>query len=140
MKEQTAATVALSVALVASSVVGAWILTDDAWLWAAAPAHAYGLIAFAALDLAFVAALWLGVRYSGPIAIVLAVVQFVAMTGDLAGLSLPAGVSASFFRSYLLNDSPFVVLLSIQPVIAGLGFLDRMQKSPRGNQKNGSVT
>jgi len=138
MKKQTAATVALSVALVASSVVGAWILTNDAWLWAAAPAHAYGLIAFAALDLVFVAALWVGVRYSRPLATALALVQFLAMAGDLAGFSLPAGVSASVFRSYLLNDSPFVVLLSIQPVIAGLGFLDRT-RSPKRNQTNESV-
>ena len=131
MQKKTAVTIALSAALVGSSLAGARILTTDAWLWAAAPTHAYGLIAFSVLDLALVAALWRGVRYSRLLAIALAAVQVIAMAGDMAGLSLPTGVSATVFRTYLLNDSPFVVLLSIQPVIAGLGFLDQPKPSPK---------
>ena len=127
MEKKKAVTIALSAALAGSSLVGARILTTDAWLWAAAPTHAYGLIVFAVLDLFLIAALWRGIKYSRPFAIVLAAVQFLAMAGDLAGLSLPVGVSAASFRTYLLSDNAFVVLLSMQPIIAGLGIVDRTQ-------------
>jgi hypothetical protein len=140
MKKNTAVTIALSAALLGSSAVGANILATDAWLWAAAPTHAYGLIAFAVLDVALVAALWRGVKYSRPFAIGLAAVQFMAMAGDLAGLSLPSGVSATIFRNYLLNDSPFVILLAIQPVIAGLGVLDRAQATTQEPRQIESAT
>jgi hypothetical protein len=134
--KKTAVTIALSAALLASSIVGAWILSTDAWLWEAAPSHAYGLVAFVVLDLALVAGLGLGVRYARPFAFVLGTVQFFAMTGDLAGLSVPAGVSASVFRSYLLNDSPFVALLSMQPVVACLGVLSRKSDTEKADRES----
>lgn len=139
MEKKTVATIALSGALFASSVVGYRILSTDAWLWASAPSHAYGLVAFTGLDLFLIAALWKGVRYSHPLAIALAITQFVAMTGDLAGLSVPAGTSASAFRTYLTSNTAFVALLAIQPAIAVLGLVSKKQAGPQKGPRSGIV-
>jgi hypothetical protein len=127
MLRRTAASIALFAALIASVVLSYEILAFDAWLWVAAPAHAYGLIVFYTMDLILVVMLWRGVRYAGTLSIIMAAIQFLAMAGDLAGLSLPPGVTASAFRSYLLSDSLYVLLLSLQPVVVWLGALYRRQ-------------
>ncbi len=138
MSKKTTAAIALSGGLLVSGAVGARILTTDGWLWAAAPTHAYGLIAFVAMDFVLIAALWRGTMFAEAGAISLAVVQFLAMAGDLAGYS-PAGEPANVFRSYLLRDTPFVALLTIQPAIAGLGVLFRKQTSTQRHQRGERV-
>jgi len=129
------AAIALSAALIVSGGVGASIVTTDNWLWAAAPTHAYGLIVFVAMDLVVIAALWRRVRLADLGAITLATVQFLAMASDLTGYA-PTGVPASAFRSYLLGDTSFVLLLSIQPFIAGLGFWTKKLTGAQGPQKD----
>jgi hypothetical protein len=124
MRKRTAKTIALSEALLISGVVGTRIVSTDGWLWAVAPTHAYGLIAFVAMDIALIAALWRGRRFAIWGVVGLALVQFFAMAGDLAGYA-PLGASAETFRSYLLNNSYFTALLAIQPIIAGLGIWSR---------------
>ncbi len=133
------AAIGLSVALLVSAAVGARILTTDGWLWAAAPTHAYGLIAFVAMDIVLIAALWRRTKFAEVGAITLAAVQFLAMAGDLAGYT-PAGVPTSIFQSYLLSDMPFVALLTIQPAIAGLGVLSRKLTSTQRPQRDKHVT
>src|SRR6266705_580176 len=48
----------LSAALGASALVGIQILATDYWLWSASPTHAYGLMAFVALDFALIVGVW----------------------------------------------------------------------------------
>jgi hypothetical protein len=136
MPKKTTAAIALSGALLVSGAVGARILTTDGWLWAAAPTHAYGLITFVVMDLVLTVALWRGTRYAQAGAVTLALVQFLAMAGDLSGYS-PSGVPSDVFRSYLLSNSAFVVLLAIQPAIAGLGLWSRKQTGTGGVSRNG---
>ncbi len=126
---KTSTAIALFVALLASALLSDEIIAFDTWLWAAAPTHAYGLVVFFTIDLVLIAMLWGGIRYAGALSIIMAGVQFLAMVGDLAGISLPSGVPASAFRIYLLNDSPFVLLLSLQPAIVCLGALYRRRKA-----------
>ena len=121
--------IALSTALAASGLVGTQILTTDEWLWYAAPTHAYGLIAFVAIDVLLIAALWRGTRLAETGAVSLAVIQLLAMAGDLAGFS-PVGVSSGVFRNYLLSNSSFMALLYIQPVVAGLAIFARRMRGP----------
>ena len=121
--------IVLSAALAASGVVGARILTTDGWLWSAAPTHAYGLTAFVAIDILLIAALWRGTRLAEIGAASLSVVQMLAMAGDLLGFS-PVGVPSDVFRNYLLNNSSFMALLYIQPVIAGLAISARRMRGP----------
>ncbi|MDE1852748.1 MAG: hypothetical protein KGI38_03250 [Thaumarchaeota archaeon] len=130
MKSALAA-LALSTGLFFSAELGGNILSTDVFLWSAAPAHAYGLLAFVAVDLILIVALWDRVRYGGTLPIVkyvgalcvaMASVQFFAMVGDLSGLQPPLGMPASAFRSYLLSDRLYMRLLVLQPVVAGLGF------------------
>src|ERR1700694_3563293 len=75
----------LSAMLVASGVVGVGILTMDRWLWFAEPAHAYGLAVFIGFGGILAAALWREGRTRLPVlgAILLPVVQFTAMIGDM---------------------------------------------------------
>jgi len=129
--KSTLAVAALSAGLFSSAALGGNILSTDAFLWAAAPAHAYGLLAFVGTDLILIVVLWDRVRYGGTLSIVrhvgvlciaLASIQFLAMIGDLSGLQPPLGMPASAFRSYLLSDKVYVRLFALQPVIAGLGF------------------
>ena len=134
--KSTFAALALSTGLFLSAALGGNILSTDAFLWVAAPAHAYGLLAFVAMDLILIVALWDRVRYGGTLSVVkyvgvlciaMASVQFFAMVGDLSGLQPPLGMSASAFRSYLLSDRYYVRLFALQPIIAGLGFWFRQQ-------------
>ncbi len=126
--EKTEAVFTLSVALFGSAIAGVRILSLDAWLWAAARTHAFGLVAFVAMDVVLIAALWRGIRDVGIFSIILATIQLLAMGGDLAGLSTPSGVPANDFQSYLLSDRAFVVLFWLQPVISFLGGLVRMEE------------
>src|SRR5437016_11290168 len=75
----------LSAALGTSALVGIQILATDYWLWSAAPTHAYGLMAFVALDLALILGVWRVTRLAmiGPL--LTATFQFVAMLGDIIG-------------------------------------------------------
>jgi len=119
--ESSTAAFTLLMALGGSALVGLSIVASDAYLWAAAPTHAYGLMAFMGVDLFLIAALWRGAPHAGTLVILLATVQLLAMGGDLAGLALPPGIQAEGFTSYLLSDPPFVTLLVLQPAIAYLG-------------------
>jgi hypothetical protein len=128
-REKTAADFTLFAALFGSAFVGLEIVASDSWLWAVAPTHAYGLVAFVGIDVAMVVLLWRGVPHAGTLTALLAAAQLVAMGGDLAGLSPPPGIPASGFASYLLSDVPFVVLLWLQPAIAYLGGLVQVERS-----------
>lgn len=119
--ERTTATLTLLTALFASVATGLKIITSDAYLWVAAPTHAYGLMGFIALDAILMTIIWRKVPRAGMIALALATIQLLAMGGDLSGLSLPSGAAASGFTNYLLSDISFVVLLALQPVIIFLG-------------------
>ncbi len=101
--------------LVASSVIGIEILAVDKWLWLAEPVHAYGLTAFIGLSGALAVALWRGgkTRLAVLATILLAVVQFAAMIGDMV-IGQPMGVPSEAFRSYLLGDTWFLALLVMQ--------------------------
>jgi hypothetical protein len=114
--------IALAAALIASSLVGVKILLTDSYLWFAAPSHAYGLIGFVCLDVAVAVALWNRTRIPAFAAVLLALVQFGAMAGDLF-IGSPTGVPATVFRAYLLGDESYVLLLGIQPIIAGLAVI-----------------
>jgi hypothetical protein len=106
----------LSLALVASCLLGVQILLNDRWLWSVAPSHAYGLIGFVTIDLLLAVA----VLRMGSIAImgtVLAsVIEFGAMLTDLVA-GQPEGVQSVAFRAYLASDMSFIVLLVIQVAI-----------------------
>ena len=119
-----ATTLGLTATLIASGVIGARILATDEWLWTATPSHAYGLLAFAALDFALAVVVQLRMKLAKLGAVALASTQFAAMLVDFT-LYSPNGVPAGIFRSYLLGDTLFVVLLLIQPVIALLSLFFR---------------
>ena len=131
---KTVATIALSVGLFLSAWLGGNILSSDAFLWDAAPTHAYGLMAFVGMDLVLIAALWDGIRYAGTLPIILATVQLLAMVGDLAGLQPPSGMTASSFRTYLLSDNLYLALFVFQPAIIGLGIWFKKQIGARGSR------
>jgi hypothetical protein len=109
----------LSPTLLVSGLVGAWIAANDGWLWAVAPSHAYGLLAFAALDaiLAFVVIVVPKLAYEG--ALLLSITQVIVMLGDALAFT-PMGTLQAAFRAYLLGDSAFVALLGIQLAVAGI--------------------
>ena len=109
----------LTPTLLVSGLVGVWIAANDGWLWAVAPSHAYGLLAFAALDaiLAFVAMVVPKLAYEG--ALLLSITQVIAMLGDALAFT-PMGTLQAAFRAYLLGDSAFVALLGIQLAVAGI--------------------
>src|SRR3989442_1730593 len=73
----------LSAALGASAMVGIQILATDYWLWSASPTHAYGLMAFVALDLALIVGVWRLTRLALFGALLTATVQLMAMLGDI---------------------------------------------------------
>ena len=106
----------LSVALGASALVGIQIMATDFWLWSAAPTHAYGLIAFVALDLALILGVWRATRPAIFGALLTATFQLVAMLGDIIG-GQPAGLPAAVFRNYLLANTAYVGLLVTQGLI-----------------------
>ena len=68
--------------LLVSGLVGVWTVANDGWLRAVAPSHAYGLLAFAALDvvLALVVIVVPRLAYVG--AFLISMTQVVAMAGD----------------------------------------------------------
>jgi len=109
----------LASTLLASGLVGTWIVANDGWLRAVAPSHAYGLLAFAALDvvLALVVMTVPKLGYVG--ALVVSMTQVVAMAGDALTFA-PAGTLQAAFRAYLLGDTAFVALLGIQLAVAGI--------------------
>jgi hypothetical protein len=110
---------ALSAALASSALVGVQILTTDFWLWSAAPTHAYGLMAFVALDFALVYGVWRRTRLAVFGAVLTATVQLAAMMGDIIA-GEPAGVPGSVFRSYLLADTAYLGLLTTQGIIMAI--------------------
>ena len=109
----------LSVALGASALVGIQIMATDFWLWSAAPTHAYGLIAFVALDLALILGVWRATRPAIFGALLTATFQLVAMLGDIIG-GQPAGLPAAVFRNYLLANTAYVGLLVTQGLIMAI--------------------
>jgi hypothetical protein len=109
----------LSAALAASALVGIEILATDYWLWSAAPTHAYGLIAFIALDTALISGMWRAMRASILGALLIATIQLVSMLGDII-TGQPAGTPAAAFRSYLLGDVAYLELLATQGIIVAI--------------------
>jgi len=103
----------LAPTLLVSGLVGIWIAANDGWLWAVAPSHAYGLLAFAALDviLALVVIVVPRLAYVG--ALLVSTTQVAAMAGDALTFT-PTGTMQAAFRAYLLGDTAFVALLGIQ--------------------------
>jgi hypothetical protein len=132
----------LAALFVLSAVLGAYIVATDSYLWAEAPTHAYGLVAFVAIDLVAVAAIYVVPRMSRIVALLLPLVQFTAMAGDLyMGLGSPGSVVQDTFRDYLLNDSVFLALLVLQAVLVGLAFGHLVQppadvRAARGSSVN----
>ena len=108
--------VALSAAMLLSGTVGILILLTDQYLWSAALSHAYGLVAFVAVDTIVALALWRKIWFGSLLSIGLAIVQGTAMLADVLTYSTP-DVSQQAFRSYLLGNPAFVALLVIQPAI-----------------------
>ncbi|HLQ06488.1 MAG TPA: hypothetical protein VK126_01895 [Nitrososphaerales archaeon] len=112
----------VSVLLIASAAVGIEVLRTDGWLWSAAPLHAYGLIAFVALDLLLAGISWRVTRLAIIGSALFGGIQFIAMVGDVF-MGQPAGIPAAVWESYLLGDTPFMVLLGIQVVIIAWAIL-----------------
>ena len=113
------AKIVLTPTLLVSSLVGMWIVASDGWLRAVAPTHAYGLLAFAVLDLvlALVVIAIPRLAYAG--ALLISMTQVVAMAGD-ALIFTPTGTLQAAFRAYLLGDMGFLALLGIQLAVAGI--------------------
>ena len=113
--------------LLVSAAIGAYILATDSYLWAQAPTHAYGLIAFVVLDLVLVAGLWWKPRLSAIGIALLALVQLGAMGADaFIGASTFGQTSSgaqSAFQQHLLNDAAFMTLLGIQVVLIIIGIV-----------------
>ena len=105
----------LSLALLASALVGIQILVNDRWLWSAAPSHAYGLIGFVAVNVILAVAV-LRIGFASMAAAMMAAVQFGAMLADIVA-GQPDGVPSVAFRSYLLSDVSYLGLLAIQIAI-----------------------
>src|SRR2546425_10038041 len=80
----------LSAALGASAMVGIQILATDYWLWSASPTHAYGLMAFVALDLALIVGVWRLTRLALFGALLTATVQLMRCSGAFSGEKRPA--------------------------------------------------
>ena len=96
-----------------------WIVASDGWLRAVAPTHAYGLLAFAALDLvlAFLVIAVPRIAYAG--ALLVSITQVAAMAGDALTFT-PTGTLQAAFRAYLLGDMAFLALLGIQFAVTGM--------------------
>ena len=113
------AQIILTPTLLVSGLVGMWIVASDGWLRAVAPTHAYGLLAFAVLDLvlALVVMAIPRIAYAG--ALLVSITQVAAMAGD-AFTFTPTGTLQAAFRAYLLGDMAFLALLGIQLAVAGM--------------------
>ncbi len=113
--------------LVLSAIVGAIILKTDAYLWAAAPSHAYGLIVFVAVDLGLAVAVWRVTRLAILGTALMGLVQFTAMAGDVF-MGRPVGIAQSAWQQYILGDTYFVALLGIQLVVVAIAVLGIMHR------------
>ncbi len=100
-------------------MVGIQILATDYWLWSASPTHAYGLMAFVALDFALIVGVWRLTRLALFGALLTATVQLLAMLGDIIA-GEPAGLPVVVFRNYLLADTAYVGLLITQGLIMAI--------------------
>ena len=105
--------------LLVSGLVGVWTVANDGWLRAVAPSHAYGLLAFAALDVVLALVVLVVPRLAYVGAFLISMTQVVAMAGDALTFT-PTGTLQAAFRAYLLGDTAFVALLVIQLAIAGM--------------------
>jgi hypothetical protein len=106
----------LSVSLGASGLVGLQVLATDSFLRAAAPSHAYGLVAFAIIDLVLAASMWFLPRLSLTAGTLVSAIQFLAMTADMF-IGAPAGLQQNLFREYLVGNPSFLGLLELQSII-----------------------
>src|SRR3989442_4016047 len=109
---RTAKTV-LTPTLLVSGLAGVWLVANDGWLRAVAPSHAYGLLAFAALDVVLALVVLVVPRLAYVGALLVSMTQVVAMAGDALTFT-PTGTLQAAFRAYLLGDTAFVALLGIQ--------------------------
>ncbi len=113
------AQIVLTPTLLVSGLVGLWVVANDGWLRAVAPTHAYGLLAFAALDLVFALVVIAIPRLAYVGALLVSLTQVVAMAGDALTFT-PPGTLQTAFRAYLLGDAAFLALLGIQLAVAGM--------------------
>ena len=113
------AKIILTPTLLVSGLVGMWIVSSDGWLRAVAPTHAYGLLAFAVLDLVLALVVMAVPRIAYAGALLVSITQVAAMAGD-AFTFTPAGTLQAAFRAYLLGDMAFLALLGIQLAVAGM--------------------
>ncbi len=113
------AQIVLTPTLLVSGLVGMWIVASDGWLRAVAPTHAYGLLAFAALDLVLALVVMAVPRIAYAGALLVSITQVAAMAGDALTFT-PTGTLQAAFRAYLLGDMAFLALLGIQFAVAGI--------------------
>ncbi len=113
------AQIVLTPTLLVSGLVGMWIVASDGWLRAVAPTHAYGLLAFAALDLVLALVVMAVPRIAYAGALLVSIAQVAAMAGDALTFT-PTGTLQAAFRAYLLGDMAFLALLGIQFAVAGI--------------------
>ncbi len=113
----------LAAAFVLSALVGSYIIATDGYLWAEAPTHAYGLIAFVVIDLLAAVGIYALPKVTRFVAVLLPAVQLAAMAGDLyMGLGSPGSLVQAAFSNYLLNYSAYMILLVLQAALVGLAF------------------
>ncbi len=113
------AQIILTPTLLVSGLVGTWIVASDGWLRAVAPTHAYGLLAFAVLDLVLALVVMAVPRIAYAGALLVSIAQVAAMAGDALTFT-PTGTLQAAFRAYLLGDMAFLALLGIQFAVAGI--------------------
>ena len=113
------AKIVLTPTLLVSGLVGIWIVASDGWLRAVAPTHAYGLLAFAVLDLVLALVVMAVPRIAYAGALLVSITQVAAMAGDALTFT-PTGTLQAAFRAYLLGDMAFLALLGIQLAVAGM--------------------
>ena len=113
------AQIVLTPTLLVSGLVGMWIVASDGWLRAVAPTHAYGLLAFAVLDLVLALVVMAVPRIAYAGALLVSITQVAAMAGDALTFT-PSGTLQAAFRAYLLGDMAFLALLGIQFAVAGI--------------------
>ena len=113
------AKIILTPTLLVSGLIGMWIVANDGWLRAVAPTHAYGLLAFAVLDLVLALVVMAVPRIAYAGALLVSITQVAAMAGDALSFT-PTGTLQAAFRAYLLGDMAFLALLGIQFAVAGI--------------------
>ena len=113
------AKIILTPTLLVSGLVGMWIVASVGWLRAVAPTHAYGLLAFAVLDLVLALVVMAVPRIAYAGALLVSITQVAAMAGDALSFT-PTGTLQAAFRAYLLGDMAFLALLGIQFAVAGI--------------------